>query len=133
MNKTLLILLALALSSCASHSHYKEAKSSRYGYTENKLNQTHYLVQYKTADTDRKRAEDFALLRAAELTREQGYDWFIVMQRETNQDNKNDTCVIIEISFGKGIRPARINTTTGDTTSYEAQETMNSLRLKLKP
>jgi hypothetical protein len=130
--KTLLMLLALVLSSCASHSMYKEAKGSGYGYTEEKLNQTHYLVQYKTAETDQQRAKDFALLRAAELTSEQGYDWFIVTQRETNQDNNLGIRVIIEINFGKGVRPTKINTTTGDTTSYEAQETINSLRLKLK-
>lgn len=130
--KTLLMLLALALSSCASHSQYKEAKGSGYGYTEEKLNQTQYLVQYKTAETDQQRAKDFALLRAAEITSEQGYDWFIVSQRETHQDNNLGIKVIIAINFGKGVRPARIKTTTGDTTSYEAGETINSLRLKLK-
>lgn len=130
---TLLMLLVLALSSCASHSRYKEATGSGYGYTEEKLNQTHYLIQYKVRGNDRKRAEDFALLRAAELTSEQGYDWFIVTQRETHQNNNANTYVIIGINFGKGVRPTRINTTTGDTASYEARETINSLRLKLKP
>lgn len=172
MNKTILFLLTvilLSMSGCASqsptnNSAYKPAKNSGFGYKETLLGPNHYRVQFKSSGST-KRAQDYALLRAAELTTEQGYDWFVVTKRDldTNDERKSigpdinsrqvierncgllgcnsrvqsvpeldmgidenpfpDVKVILEINFGKGIRPSTKNT-------YDAIETSEKLRAK---
>jgi hypothetical protein len=178
MNKiilALLILIAVAVSGCASqspanNSAYKPAKNSGFGYKETLLGPNNYRVQFKSSGSTRK-AQDFALLRAAELTTENGYDWFVVNKRDLDSDaNKKslgsdfntrqptierdcgllgctnrvtsgraqtfpdidsdldetpfpEVKVILEITFGKGVRPSTKNT-------YDALETQEKLRIK---
>jgi hypothetical protein len=82
---------ALLLAACATQTPYKPAdKSDSYGYTETRLTSDHYRVVFTgnsttPADTTR----DFALLRAAELTLQNGGDWFQLVSRNT--DKKTQT------------------------------------------
>lgn len=178
MNKitlSLLVFIAVAVSSCASqspanNSAYKPAKNSGFGYKETLLGPNNYRVQFKSSGSTKK-AQDFALLRAAELTTENGYDWFVVNKRDLDTDaNKKslgpdlnarhptverncgllgctntvtdgraltwpdgdsdldetpfpEVKVILEITFGKGVRPSTKNT-------YDALETQEKLRTK---
>ncbi len=172
MNKITIFLFAalLFVSGCASQSPsnngaYKPAKNSGFGYKETLLGPNHYRVQFKSSGSTKK-AQDYALLRAAELTTEQGYDWFVVTKRDvdTNDERKSigpdmnsrqvverncgllgcntrvqsapeldmgidenpfpEVNVILEINFGKGVRPSTKNT-------YDALETKEKLRAKI--
>ncbi len=179
MKKNVLLLLSImmlqvVISGCASQPQsqavYKPAKNSGFGYKETLLGQNKYRVEFKSSGSA-KTAQDYALLRAAELTAEQGYDWFIVTKRDvdSNADKKSlgpdltsrhvverncgllgctntvtsgrvqtmpdiemgidenpfpEVKVILEINFGKGIRPATKNT-------YDAIETKEKLREKM--
>ena len=95
MNKTILCVLMLfifTLSGCASQSPsnnsvYKPAKNSGFGYKETLLGPNNYRVQFISTGST-KSAQDYALLRAAELTSEQGYDWFVVTKRDIDTDNE---------------------------------------------
>ena len=59
-----------------------------FGYTESKLSDTQYRVHFKAKGSDKGKAMDYAMLRAAELTLLEGYDWFVVTDRETLVDKE---------------------------------------------
>ena len=56
------------------------------GYSEMRIEQNRYRVSYRAANpADARRIEDFALLRAGQVTLNAGYDWFIVDQRNLDR------------------------------------------------
>lgn len=82
------LLLALALAACATPSVYAPATGpGRPGYSELKIENDRYRVTYRNAGSEAA-AADYALLRAAELTLQQGYDWFVVDNRTTDQSGQ---------------------------------------------
>jgi len=83
-----MILFALVmLGACSSQpkSSYKPATNAGYGYKETMLGENYYRVEFKTTG-NAKKAQSYALLRAAEITTMQGYDWFVVLKRDTSTD-----------------------------------------------
>lgn len=87
MKKLLIVVCASLLSACASQSAYMAADGSRdYGYSENQLTENRYRVHFKgNGRTGSDEVKDMALLRAAELTLLNDYDWFRVVNQETDQ------------------------------------------------
>ncbi|MFQ3220886.1 MAG: hypothetical protein ACI8R9_001501 [Paraglaciecola sp.] len=85
MMKTLIILLSLTglLAGCASQPEYRHAKNGGQGYSEQKVTDDRYRIQFKSRKSDVAKTTNYALLRAAELTQQQGYDWFVIISRET--------------------------------------------------
>lgn len=81
-------IIAITLSACSSQPDYRKAEGSGYGYQETKVSETDYRVSFKARGSDSTKAMDYALLRAAEITIEQGYDWFVVTHRETLIDRE---------------------------------------------
>jgi len=72
---------ALSLSACASLAPYGPQQGPRgQGYSEQRIESDRYRVSYNGVGAPGPVA-DRALLRAADLTLEQGYDWFEVTQR----------------------------------------------------
>ncbi len=93
MKKTACLLVVIfatmALFGCAGSSdEYREASAGGFGYTETKLSDTQYRVHFKARGSDRAKAMDYAMLRAAEVTILNDYDWFIVTDRETLVDKE---------------------------------------------
>ncbi len=86
----LFALLTLTLAACSSTHPYKQAQGSGYGYKETAISADRYRVHYKARGTDNAEAMDMALLRAAELTLLQGYDWFVVVNREQMAERNRD-------------------------------------------
>lgn len=71
----------LSLGACASLAPYGPQQGPRgQGYAEQRIESDRYRVSYSGVGAPGPVA-DRALLRAAELTLEQGYDWFEVTQR----------------------------------------------------
>ena len=85
--KTLIAASSLVLlAACASHTPYGPARSDgAAGYASQKIEQGRYRVSY--TDPDAGRSHDMALLRAAEITLQEGGDWFEVTGGYTDQDN----------------------------------------------
>jgi len=79
----LITLTALALAACSSQPDYRAAKGNGYGYAEQQISTNYYRVTFKARGNDSGEAKAYALRRAAELTAEQGYDWFVVVDKET--------------------------------------------------
>lgn len=78
----------LALSACATATPYGPAgMGTRYGYSEQRVDADRYRVSFAgNSVTAREQVEMSLLLRAAELTRENGYDWFATVNRATDRD-----------------------------------------------
>ena len=57
------------------------------GYSEQRLAPDRYIVKFHGNElTSRDRVEGYLLYRAAEVTTQNGYDWFTVVDRRTEHD-----------------------------------------------
>lgn len=83
--KGILAAAALATAGCATGAYgpVYEPANSQYddGYSETRLDDNRYRVQYRVDNGDLRLAQDWALRRAAELTLNQRYDWFQIISR----------------------------------------------------
>lgn len=85
-----IISLAAALTACASGpTPYAPAGESRYGLTEQQVESDRFRISFSgNSLTDRDTVETYLLYRAAELTLDQGYDYFRLTQRDTESDTQ---------------------------------------------
>lgn len=96
----LIAVAGLTLSACASLAPYGAQMSpGGQGYAEQRIESNRYRVTYSGVGAAGPVA-DYALLRAAELTTAQGYDWFEVTQSWT--DGRPDSAGGVRPSFGVG-------------------------------
>lgn len=97
MLKTLLLVSALValMTACATQTPYKIAdKRGAPGYTETMLTDTRYRVTFTgNSTTPAETVKDYALLRAAELTLEKGYEWFQLADRDSDKKVRSSTSV----------------------------------------
>lgn len=86
-------LLVVLLSGCATQTPYQPASTrGDYGYTETPLTDNRYRVSFNgNAVTPSETTQDYALLRAAELTLQKGYDWFELANRATDRKERSTT------------------------------------------
>ena len=97
MKKILTVLLCLGLAGCATGYH---SKGFTGGYSNMKLQDNIFKVTFRgNAYSSMERTGDFALLRSAEITIENGYKYFVVL--ETNS--------FIKIFFICPMNPSYIN------------------------
>lgn len=90
-------ILASALLLCSCATHYQRENFWRCGYSDYRVSQDRFCVAFSgNKHTSRERAEQLALLRAAELTKSHGYSHFVVLGRE------DDSTVRIERSDWNG-------------------------------
>jgi len=84
--------MVLALSACTTATPYRPAPDTgpmATGYTDEQIETRRFRVSFTgNSMTSREQVERYLLYRAAELTREQGYDWFTMVERNT--DRKSD-------------------------------------------
>ncbi len=81
-------VLALGLAACeTTPTPYQPLGSSNPvsgGFTDQRLDETHFRVTFKGNDlTSREQVETYLLYRAAELAVSQGFDWFEMVSRDT--------------------------------------------------
>ncbi|MBU2877702.1 MULTISPECIES: CC0125/CC1285 family lipoprotein [Aliiglaciecola] len=83
--KSIMLFLSIVLfvSGCASKPDYRAAQNGSVGYSEQKITDDRYRVQFKSFSKSVADASDFALLRSAQLTQQQGFDWFVITNKET--------------------------------------------------
>ncbi|WP_026296579.1 CC0125/CC1285 family lipoprotein [Hirschia maritima] len=94
MRKSFLVLLtasALTIAACATQPAYRPASSyNGAGYSEQIIESNRFRVSFKgSSTTPRDEVETFLLLRAAELTLENGFDYFVVVDRETETKSRS--------------------------------------------
>ena len=84
-----LLGVALLAAACAESTPYQPVGESRYGYDEQRIETDRYLVTFTgNSLTERDTVETFLLYRAAELTLEEGYDYFTVVRRDTDEETR---------------------------------------------
>ena len=82
---------ALALAGCvtAVGTNYGPADEKGYGYQDTRIESDRYRIVFAgDGATSPDLVEDYALLRAAELTVENGYDWFRVVSRNLSGEER---------------------------------------------
>jgi predicted small lipoprotein YifL len=98
------LLALLALAACTSGpTYYAPASQGAHGFTEQRIEQDRYRIRFNAgSDTSIEETEDLALRRAAEVTLEQGGDWFIVVSRSREGNDRDPVSVGSSVSFGTG-------------------------------
>ncbi|HVT37393.1 MAG TPA: hypothetical protein VHE37_17535 [Nevskiaceae bacterium] len=93
----LVIAAAAALAACATATPYQPLHDGE-GFSEQKIESNRFRVTFAgNSITPRKTVENYLLYRAAELTLESGYDYFIVANRDTQAQTRYTQ------SFGGGL------------------------------
>lgn len=90
LTKAVLIFSVLLLTACSSQPAYRAATGNGFGYSEQQISPNYYRVTFKARGDDSGEARAYALRRATELTTEQGYDWFVIMEKETVTERQQD-------------------------------------------
>jgi hypothetical protein len=88
--RLLALALALGLGACTTATPYQPlgAPGNRVsgGFAERQIEQNRFLVTFAGNElTSRQTVETYLLYRSAQLTAQQGYDWFVTADRETNR------------------------------------------------
>lgn len=95
MRRRALIPMVLALgavtlaAACATQTPYAPVGESRYGYSETRIEENRFRVAFTgNSLTDQETVETYLLYRAAELTLQNGYDWFEIVDRDTEASRR---------------------------------------------
>lgn len=104
VHKQLLALLALAVlaSGCALEpTPYQPADQTRYGYSEQRLENDRYRVQFSGNEaTPRATVQDYLLFRAAELTLSDNRTHFRFLEQSVEEHRREETVLV---SAGNGL------------------------------
>jgi hypothetical protein len=103
--KRLILATAAALmmlSGCATPTPYQPLQvrgATTGGFSETRISSDRYRVNFQgNLSTDRDTVERYLLYRAAEITRDQGYDWFALADRDTERQVRE--YIIADDPFG---------------------------------
>lgn len=86
------VALAAALAGCATPTPYQPnipGQAASGGYSELRIEDNRFRVNFTgNSLTSRETVEGYLLFRAAELTIQNGYDWFSIQDRRTDADRR---------------------------------------------
>lgn len=89
MRTLTLALAAGLLAACATATPYQATDGSRYGFQEQRIENNRVRITFRgNTLTDRETVETYLLYRAAEVTLQSGYDYFIVANRNTDEHSR---------------------------------------------
>jgi flavin-binding protein dodecin len=96
----------ILLGGCATQPRYAPAEEpGEPGYWQTRLTENRYRVSFVgTPGTSSETVKNYALLRAAELTLDAGYNWFRIVERETEQSGR-DRQPRVTLGVGAGCPP----------------------------
>lgn len=101
-------LLALAACAAVGPAVYGPADKNGYGYQDTRIEQDRYRIVYRgSGGMTPEQVEDYALRRAAELTLQEGYDWFRVAGRDMAGEQRGG------VSLGAGVGGSSYGSRTG--------------------
>ena len=78
------------LAACATETPYApRGENSGYGYSEQSIESNRYRVTFRgNSTTSRETVENYLLFRSAELTLQKGYDYFVVVEDDTEKTTR---------------------------------------------
>ena len=96
--------LVLSLSGCMTATPYQPAQTSdSTGYHDERLAQNRYRITFQgNSATKRETVENFLMLRAAEVTRDAGSQWFVFDERDTEAHTTYSTPFVGDPFWGPG-------------------------------
>ncbi len=82
--RLLALSLAATLAACATSTPYQPARDGEGGYSEQRIENNRYRIRFiGNSSTPRETVENYMLYRAAELTLNAGYDYFVMSGNDT--------------------------------------------------
>ena len=88
MRRLLIAAAAGLLTACATATPYQPA-TDRYGFQEQRIEANRMRITFRgNSLTDRDTVETYLLFRAAEVTLQSGFDYFIVANRDTEEHSR---------------------------------------------
>jgi hypothetical protein len=88
----LTLVVGLGLAACATSTPYQPADRGGYGFSDQRIEETKYRITFRgNSSTSRETVENSLLYRAAELTVEKGYDYFVVIESDTEANKRYST------------------------------------------
>ena len=97
---------ALLLGACVSETTYRPATGqgfSRTGFSDSQVEQNRFLVSFAgNSSTPRDTVERYLLFRAAEITLQQGGDYFVMVDRDTDLQSRTYTTGGFNSGLGYG-------------------------------
>lgn len=86
MRMLALVAVAGLLAACATATPYQPSESAGYGFHEQRIEDNRVRITFRgNTLTDRETVENYLLYRAAEVTAQSGFDYFIVANRDTEE------------------------------------------------
>jgi hypothetical protein len=123
MKRYLLAAAVLALAGCASMHHGVTPPPAAAGFSDQMISASRYRISYDAPNgTAAKEVADRTLAHAAQLTLDKGNQWFEIKDQASAANKRT-----IEIVMGKG------ETLAGGAKTYDAKETLASLKAAKKP
>lgn len=106
LTRVTLWLSLLLLTACATRPVYAPAEEpDDPGYWETRISENRYRVSFVgQTGTPSDQVKNYALLRAAELTQNAGYDWFRIVDRETEEKQRSGE-PRVSLGIGGGCHP----------------------------
>lgn len=105
---TVPLVMALGLAACASTMptvYAPAGEDGRRGYAEQRIEADRFRVQFHAgSDMTIGEAEDMALTRAAQLTLENGGDWFLVVSRSREGNDRDPVRTTGSVGYSTGGR-----------------------------
>lgn len=85
--------LTFLVAACATSTPYAPASEGRgYGFSEQRIENNRYRVMFRgNSSTTRETVETFLLYRASELTLQNGFDYFVVNEQDTEANRSLST------------------------------------------
>lgn len=85
--------MTLFMAACATSTPYGPATGKNpYGFTDQRIEDNRYRIVFRgNSSTTREAVETFLLFRAAELTVQSGFDYFIVSEQDTEANKRYTT------------------------------------------
>ena len=131
--------LSLAAAACATApTPYAPAGgASSYGYSETRIEADRYSVRFDAnSSTDNAVSRDYALLRAAELTLRDGYEWFQIVDAMGGDSERGRSGPAVSVGVGgvSGSRGSGLSTGVGITFGggrSRAQQEPATLEIKM--
>ena len=102
MSRRLFAALALVfiVAGCETSTPYAPAGASGYGFSDQRIERNRYRITFRgNSLTDKDTVETYLLFRAAELAVQSGYDYFTLVESDTE---KQSTFTATSTAFGAG-------------------------------
>ena len=79
--------VALTAAACATSTPYQPADQYGRGFSEQQIESDRFRISFSgNTLTPRETVENYLLFRAAELTKQRGYDYFVVLERDVESE-----------------------------------------------